>query len=240
MNGSSYAWHVGAGGLQLIPTETGGSEGPRQSVDCSRVGVPRRVSASDVLQPRARSPFERHPGAQSGPGDERPQKEPRALKPTVSEPKSALEWDQSRDRQGELTWYGASVTAPPIPADMSSASVVDPTAMAAMTVHVHAKAFAPTPPAEIMPKPVEATSTRAVTPIKPRIVYPISPGGTEIKPPPMHGSPRRGTRSPSPVRAKTIVPPPQPVVEPQSDIQRLVVALEALRQGKGSESDRRC
>ena len=72
--------------------------------------------------------------------------------------------------------------------------------------------------------------------MKPRIVYPISPGGTEIKPPPMHRSPRRGTRSPSPARAKTIVPPPQPVVEPQSDIQRLVVALEALRQGKGSES----
>ena len=121
VNGSSYAWHVGAGGLQLIPTETGGSE----SVDGRRVGVPRRVSASDVLEPRARSPFERHPGAQSEP------QESRALRPSVSEPQNALEWDQSRDRQGELTWYGASLTAPLIAAEMSSASVVDRTAMAA-------------------------------------------------------------------------------------------------------------
>ena len=84
-------------------------------------------------------------------------------------------------------------------------------------------------------------SLRSVTPVKPRIVYPYSPGRkTEIRPPPLRGSPKRNARtSPSPPRS----PPPPPysqdrnTQEPRSEVQQLAEMIgEVIKNAKGSDN----
>ena len=79
---------------------------------------------------------------------------------------------------------------------------------------------------------------RVTTPVKPRIIYPQSPGGTEIRPPPLHpqGSPKKSARSsPSPTRPKAPA-----FVDlnpgPETDIQKLTAVLEGVFKGKAGES----
>ena len=81
-----------------------------------------------------------------------------------------------------------------------------------------------------------STTGRTTTPVKPRIVYPQSPGETEIRPPPSRGSPKKSPKSSvSPSRPK-----PPPLVDastaPTTDIQRLATALEtAFKSGRSSD-----
>ena len=88
------------------------------------------------------------------------------------------------------------------------------------------------------PKPPEPP--RSITPVKPRIVYPFSPGGTEIRPPPPQRSPKRTYRtSPSPPRHPpgTSSQPEMAQVEPSSEMRQLAVMLgEAIKGSRGGEN----
>ena len=64
---------------------------------------------------------------------------------------------------------------------------------------------------------------------RPRIVYPISPGGTEIKPPPPRRSPSRSEQ----FKHDDCIPSPPPPA-PENDIQKLTAALEGAIRGTGS------
>ena len=70
--------------------------------------------------------------------------------------------------------------------------------------------------------------------------HPMSPGGTEIKPPPLpKHSPKRATRStPSPTRTKQASLSGSAVADsPESDISKLASVLEnAFRSGKSTDS----
>ena len=177
------------------------------------------LSAGDVLAGRAQSPFERYKGDQGSPKSE-PRVGLRArgavareLRPSTSDPISSRQTGVENGIQ-ELGW----VQRGRLELEQLLAS---PKGISG-----------PAPP----PPP------RSVTPVRPRIVYPFSPGGTEIKPPPQpQRSPKRNARtSPSPSRNPPTIPAaPQESSsqEPMSEMKQLAALLgEAIKSSKGGDN----
>ena len=175
--GVQHAWSIGAGGLQLQPLEQGAPE-PKPSQ------AP--ITPGDVFTGRAGSPFERVGRTLASPLTEpRPLNRAgdlagRALRATTSEPANVGHEDVTRVVEQEGIRGDAKGWIERNRRELEELLALHPSA--------------PPPP----PK-----DSRPVTPIRPRIVYPYSPGGTEIKPPPLpRNSPKRTYRSsPSPPRS---------------------------------------
>ena len=223
VGGVLYAWQLGAGGLVMVPKESQ-TQAPPQHLAPQHEPHPSAhssgVTAGDIFRGRASSPFQRYhePGTGSNAQISPITSEPRALKPGPPDPVRPSSEDKN-DRQ-VVRW---------VPDGGSGNLVVgNPGRYVATTDGIPAS-----------PPVAPQTSPRYATPTRPRIVYPISPGGTEIKPPPQPRTPnKRSTKaSPSPPRIRDdrrgdTDEPPQ-----QSEVQRLTAAIEGaiIRSSRGSE-----
>ena len=177
---------------------------------------PKGVSPGDVFAGRAQSPFEvsregrSPPKTEPRPGSRTREAVARELRPTASDPNQQGSREQA-EKPKELGWI-----------EKGRAELEE--------LLKEKRTQAPKPP----------EPSRPVTPIKPRIVYPFSPGGTEIRPPPPQRSPKRIARnSPSPPR-----PPPGTAshhepnqVEPSSEMRQLAVMLGgAIKGSRGGDN----
>ena len=218
VGGIQHAWSIGVGGLKLQPLQ-GSSPDPKTPKSS--------ITPGDVFTGRAGSPFERVTGGPQAPStDPRSQSRAgeiagRALRATTSEPSRISYGDESRNPQ-------------------ESGINGDPKGWVEKNRRELEELLRQTPNTP----PLPPKDSRAVTPVRPRIVYPFSPGGTEIKPPPLpRSSPKRSYRSsPSPPRSPpgvTVVKdpaPPEGAMSSGSEIRQLANMLgEAIRGSRGSE-----
>ena len=211
------AWQASAGGMRFVPYEAPTAPPGLFNPDRDRRQESEGLSA--VLHQRARSPFERVAHARSEPGAAQVGnvQERRTLRPATIEP---------GPYPGEM---------PRIPSPLRGQAAAEQLAARSSSVEgikVQGARGSPkrsSPDTERDPVRADPKDRRQVTPVRPRIVYPISPGGTEIRPPPVQCSPKKAARStPSPPKPK----PP----EPASDIQKLTAALETAFKSRVSEN----
>ena len=179
----------------------------------AQVTPKRRPTAGDVLAGRASLCFERIEDTFETPNTEprpghRAREAVRELRPSVSDPGNRVH-DEGRDKPKEMGWLEQG------------------------RAEIEELLRRPPPEAPHVPEP-----PRSVTPVRPRIVYPFSPGGTEIKPPPPQRSPKRRT-SPSPPRTPYVAPPFQePAVSQFSPEMKQLAAMlgEAIKGSRVGEN----
>ena len=234
MQGVQYAWQIEVGGLQLVPVqETGQTVRERAREEESR-----HVTPADVLRERAPSPFERFPEARSEPGEvaRAELRDMRVLRPTIWEPYSYSPQETTEPKaqaigtQGLLYGLTGGTNTRRDSVSRGPSPHINPWERS------HLESQQPGTSSQSKPPP------RPVTPVKPRIVYPISPGGTEIKPPPgprppPSKSPKRAAKaSPSPPRPRAPAYPTE-VPESVSDLQKLTAVLEgAFKANRSGDS----
>ena len=219
VGGRPYAWQVSAGGLQLVSQDEGLLPNPRASFEAFMMHESERTSLIERE--------ERRDVPASVVLDGRAHSPFQRTYAATSDPGG--EWDKPVGPPRALR----PTTSEPQPIGQlgrqSTRSPPKGSQAAEQLVAQPAKT-----PSFAYPYP-----GRPVTPYKPRIVYPISPGGTEIRPPPPQPSPKRTTRSsPSPSRAKasTVIAPKSSA--PENDLQRLTAVLEgAFRANRGGDSE---
>ena len=232
---SLYAWHVTAGGLQLLPVgpEMTHTVGVREA---THVPTPERKEKKEEISPeapsvfsrRASSPFQRYE-ARSEPGEPHVGAyfESRGLRPNASDPLP--------DPAGVPVRYG------PKPLGYPASSVWKQSPESASPSppkhHVRYEGTNLAAGQALASSAVGYGPQRTVTPVKPRITYPISPGGTEIKPPPARSPKRAARTSPSPTRPKHPMTPTAPSSPAETDLQRLAAVLEgAFKSGRGGDT----
>ena len=221
-----YAWQVNAGGLNLIPVPKAPVSPPpgfaeardegysTSSFSFKGLGDERPASAANVFKERASSPFQRYPTARSEPGSLARTElgEQHSLRPTTSDPYSYQQATSDKwPSSANPGWVGSVPKGP----------VSTPT----QAIEQGTRGPRPTSPHEH-----DFQQARNITPIRPRVIYPQSPGGTEIRPPPIQKSPKKPRTTPSPTRPKASESPnpKPPPPEPQNDIQRLTAVLEGV------------
>ena len=201
---------------------------PAGSFSFRGLGSERSVSPADIFRERAPSPFQRHPAARSEPGSLARTElgqvgEQRSLRPHTSDPSAyRIAAGESRPQSMGREPLGMLPKGPPsIPKSFSEQGTCS------------------APPHEPDFQPI-----RTVTPVKPRVTYPLSLGGTEIKPPPTQRSPKKprtvSSPTPSPTRPKTSESPnpKAPLPEPQNDLQQLTAVLEGVFRATRSEDNK--